>query len=56
VRYKVSRKTGYKWIDRMEGGGRAALRDWSRARHHGPHRNAVDVAERICVARQAHPS
>lgn len=33
ARYNVSRKTGYKWIDRMEEGGRAALRDRSRAPH-----------------------
>ena len=56
VRYNVSRKTGYKWLDRMEEGGRAALHDRSRAPHHGPHRIAADVAERICAARQAHPS
>jgi len=56
ARYNVSRKTGYKWIDRMEAGGRAALRDRSRAPHHCPHRIAADVAERICAARQAHPS
>ncbi len=56
ARYNVSRKTGYKWIDRMEEGGRAALRDRSRAPHHCPHRIAADVAERICAARQAHPS
>src|SRR6266550_9363931 len=56
VRYNVSRKTGYKWLDRMEEGGRAALHDRSRAPHHCPHRIAADVAERICAARQAHPS
>src|SRR5207247_4830803 len=44
-RYHVSRKTGYKWIDRMEEGGRAALRDRSRAPHHCPHRIAANVAE-----------
>lgn len=56
ARYNVSRKTGYKWIDRMAEGGRAALRDRSRAPHHCPHRIAADVAEQICAARQAHPS
>src|SRR2546425_12791288 len=55
-RYHVSRKTGYKWIDRMEEGGRAALRDRSRAPHHCPHRIAANVAEWICAARQAHRS
>ena len=33
-RYNVSRKTGYKFLNRMEEGGRAALRDRSRAPHH----------------------
>lgn len=56
ARYNVSRKTGYKWIDRMEEGGRAALRDRSRAPHHCPHRITADVAEQICAARRAHPS
>src|SRR2546428_6090789 len=40
----------------MEEGGRAALRDRSRAPHHCPHRIAANVAEWICAARQAHPS
>lgn len=56
ARYQVSRKTGYKWLGRMEEGGRAALRDRSRAPHHCPHRIAAEVAERICAARRAHPS
>src|SRR5207253_7641364 len=55
ARYNVARKTGYKWLDRMAQGGRAALRDRSRAPHHCPHRIAAEVAERICGARQAHP-
>src|SRR5438034_4791171 len=53
ARYNVARKTGYKWLDRMAQGGRAALRDRSRAPHHCPHRIAAEVAERICGARQA---
>lgn len=55
ARYGVSRKTGYKWLERMEAGGRAALRDRSRAPHHCPHRISEEVAERICAARRAHP-
>jgi len=55
ARYNVSRKTGYKWLDRVAEGGRAALRDRSRAPHHCPHRMAADVAERICAARQDAP-
>src|SRR6266516_1713606 len=44
ARYNVARKTGYKWLDRMAQGGRAALRDRSRAPHHCPHRTAAEVA------------
>lgn len=54
-RYNVSRNTGYETLRRWEEGGRAALRDRSRAPHHCPHRIAEDVAERICAARRAHP-
>ncbi len=51
-RYNVSRKTGYKCLDRMEEGGRAALRDRSRAPHHCPHRIAPEVAEQIGTSSQ----
>lgn len=39
VAYGISRKTAYKWIERFEAGGAAALEDRSRAPHHHP--NAV---------------
>ena len=55
ARYGVSRKTGYKWLERMDEGGRAALRDRSRAPHHCPHRIPPEIAERICAGRRAHP-
>ena len=38
--YGISRKTAYKWIERFEAGGAAALEDRSRAPRHHP--NAVD--------------
>jgi transposase-like protein len=56
VRHSISRKTGYKWLDRFDEGGRAALGDRSRAPLHGPHRMAADVADLICSARRQHPS
>ena len=43
-RYDISRKTGYKWLERFDAGGRAALGDRSRAPHQCPHRIADDVA------------
>lgn len=56
ARYGISRKSGYKWLTRFEEGGRAALRDRSRAPHQCPHRIAAEVAQLICAARCAHPS
>jgi transposase-like protein len=32
-RHNISRKTGYKWLDRFDAGGRTALGDRSRAPH-----------------------
>ena len=55
-RHNISRKTGYKWLDRFDAGGRAALGDRSRAPHQCPHRISSDVAELICTARRQHPS
>jgi transposase len=35
-RYRISRKTGYKWLARYEAGGGSALRDRSRRPQHSP--------------------
>lgn len=43
-RAQVSRKTGYKWIERYDAEGRAGLRDRSRAPHRCPHRIAARTA------------
>lgn len=55
-RYGVSRKTGYKWVERYAREGPDGLRERSRAPHHCPHRIAGDVAAAICVGRRQHPS
>ncbi|MCA6119894.1 helix-turn-helix domain-containing protein, partial [Bradyrhizobium sp. WSM 1738] len=36
-RFAVSRKTGYKWLERYEEEGIAGLSDRTRAPHHHPH-------------------
>jgi transposase InsO family protein len=54
-RYGISRKSGYKWLERYQEGGRAALRDRSRAPHHCPHRISSQLADLICEARKSHP-
>src|SRR3972149_4768131 len=55
ARYGISRKTGYKWLDRFDEDGRRGLRDRSHAPHHCPHRIASEVAELLCAARGQHP-
>lgn len=55
-RYGVSRKTGYKWVERYEREGPEGLHDRSRAPHECPHRIPPAVAEAICAARRQHPS
>ena len=54
-RYGISRKSGYKWVERVAEGGRAALADRSRAPHHCPHRIPEAIAAMLCTARRAHP-
>src|SRR6266478_5843657 len=55
-RYDISRKTGYKWLERFEAGGRQALGDRSRAPHQCPHRISQEIAHLICDARRQHPT
>ena len=55
ARYAVSRKTGYKWLDRYDGGGRPALHDRSRAPHRCPHKITDAVAQWLLAARRQHP-
>ena len=56
ARYDVSRKTGYKWLERFDEAGRPGLHDRSRAPHYCPHRIPDDVGAVICAARRQHPS
>src|SRR5574341_1799484 len=56
ARYGISRKTGYKWLERFEAGGRQGLQDRSRAPHTCPHRIANAIAALLCAARRQHPS
>ena len=56
ARYDISRKTGYKWLERFDEGGRHALGDRSRAPHQCPHRISEETAHLICDARRQHPT
>jgi transposase InsO family protein len=54
-RFGISRKTGYKWVERYEGGGVAALEERSRAPHSHPHAVLDEVVNELVAARRKHP-
>jgi len=54
-RYGISRKTGYKWIDRYQRQGPAGLQDLSRRPHGCLHQTAPEVVEALLEARRRHP-
>jgi putative transposase len=54
--YGISRKTGYKWVDRFEAEGRAGLADRSRRPHTSPRATEATIVERLCDARRRHPT
>ncbi|MGI9258074.1 MAG: integrase core domain-containing protein [Gammaproteobacteria bacterium] len=53
-RYGVSRKTGYKWVERYESDGVAGLEEHSRAPLSHPHAVAADVVAKILKCRKKH--
>lgn len=55
ARFCISRRIGYKWLERYEQEGRRGLQDRSRAPHHCPHRITDEIAALICALRRAHP-
>ena len=55
-RFGVSRKTGYKWLERYQDVGVEGLLDRSRAPRHHPHAIPEEIAERCIAVRRAHPT
>jgi len=55
-RFGVSRRIGYKWIERYREAGIEGLVDRSRAPRHHPNQLTNEIAERCLGVRQAHPS
>ena len=53
--FSVTRKTGYKWIERYEAEGWEGLKDHSRAPHEHPNAVAEEMEERVIAARGLHP-
>src|SRR5262245_16842448 len=54
--YGVSRKTGYKWIDRYLRAGPAGLEEGSRRPRRSPNQTAAEIVTAILEARRRHPS
>ena len=54
--YSISRKTGYKWLDRFESGGELALVDRSHAPLRQPHAVPEARVQRLLQARRQHPT
>jgi putative transposase len=56
ARYRISRKTGYKWIDRYLNEGPQGLEDRLRAPHEIAHRTPQVVIDALVELRQRHPT
>jgi transposase len=54
--YGVSRKTGYKWIERYLRQGPAGLEERSRRPHRAPNQTAEEIVTAILETRRRHPS
>src|ERR1700753_1688149 len=55
-RFGVSRRVGYKWVERYEAEGVAGLLDRSRAPHGHPQAMTSALSEQCLAVRRAHPS
>ena len=53
--FGISRKTGYKWLQRFEAEGPSALKDRSRAPHGHPQATPEHTIEAIVALRRRHP-
>jgi transposase InsO family protein len=54
-RFGISRKTGYKWLERFEEEGPGGLEDRSRRPHRSPNRTAEDIQALLIEVRRKHP-
>lgn len=53
--YQISRKTGYKWVDRFETAGLPGLRDHPRRPAHSPWATDPALVETLVALRRRHP-
>lgn len=54
--FGISRKTGYKWIERFEEAGLEGLQDQSKAPHTMPWATAPEIQQQLLEARHRHPT
>ena len=54
--FGISRKTGYKWVQRHDAEGRAGLCDRSRRPHTSPRATDPAIVTALCNARRHHPT
>jgi putative transposase len=55
VDYRISRKTGYKWITRYEMTGARGLHDQSRRPDESPRATAIEIVDALIALRHRHP-
>jgi len=55
-RFGISRKTGYKWIERFLDEGVEGLQDRSKRPHHSPRRTPGSMEQAVLKVRDKHPS
>ncbi|HVC08914.1 MAG TPA: IS481 family transposase [Elusimicrobiota bacterium] len=53
--YGISRKTGYKWVERFKAGGLEALCDQSRFPRNHPNATPKEIEREVVIFRQEHP-
>lgn len=53
--FRISRKTGYKWIQRYGESGAAGLQDRSRRPHSSPHRSTANLEAAVLALHEAYP-
>jgi putative transposase len=55
AQYRISRKTGYKWLAEYEAAGARGLFDRSRRPHHSPQATDPELVETLLAVRRRHP-
>ncbi len=55
-KYEISRKTGYKWLNRSREKGVAGLAELSRAPKNCPHKTPIEMRDALIALRKANPA